>query len=174
MRALRATITDRIRLPGDVVLEPGELVLVATKPLAFWLPVTIVVALLWAAVFYTWASGSTAMFSAAVVVAVTITVVAGLAWLRWRGRWFILTDRRVIARWGVLNRNQAAILLERVQDVTLQQPFPLSYFRGYGVLQIETAGEHSSERVTGGHHRLAMEHAETFHRALTDALTPGR
>jgi uncharacterized membrane protein YdbT with pleckstrin-like domain len=71
----------------------------------------------------------------------------------------ILTDRRVIARWGVLNRNQAAILLERVQDVTLERPFLLSLFREYGVLQIETAGEHSSERVSGGHHRLPTEHA---------------
>lgn len=171
---MSAGTTDRIRLPADVVLEPGEHVIVATKPLAFWLPVALVVVLLWAVTLYAWASGTTAAFSGLALLAVAITVVAGFAWIRWRARWFVLTDRRVIARWGVLNRNQAAILLERVQDVTLERPFVLSYFREYGVLQIETAGEHSSERVSGGHHRLAMEHAAPFHRALTDALTPGR
>lgn len=172
---MSAAIADRASaIPRDVVIEPDEHVLVATKPLAFWLPVTLAVALLWALVLYTWTAGGTTTFSAAVVVAVAVTLVAGFAWLRWRARWYILTDRRVIARWGVLNRNQAAILLERVQDLTLERPFLLSLFSEYGVLQIETAGEHSSERVSGGHHRLPMEHAERFHRALTDALTPGR
>mgnify|MGYP003297477245 CR=1 FL=1 len=51
----------------------------------------------------------------------------------WRARWFVLTDRRVIARWGVFNRNQAALLLDRVQDASLARPFPLSLIRDYGV-----------------------------------------
>lgn len=160
------------RIPGDIVLEPDEHVLVATKPLAFWTPVVPFLLAVWAVAFAYWANGDLGRFTLVALVAVAATVVLGLAWLRWRGRWFLLTSRRVIVRWGVLDRNQAAILLDRIQDVTLQRPFPLSYLRGYGVLQLETAGEHSSERLSGGVHRIAMEHADEFHRRLTDALTP--
>ncbi len=156
-----------IRVPGDVVLEPGERVLLTTKPLALWLPVGVLIAILWAYALYTWASGDTVRFSAGIVAAVAITVVAGLAWLRWRAHWYILTDRRIITRSGVLNRVQSAILLQRLQDVTLERPFPLSAFRGFGVLRIESAGKDSEERI-------AMEHADVFHRSLTEALTPGR
>lgn len=162
------------KIPGDIVLEPDEHVLLATKPLAFWTPVALLLLALWAAAIVLWANGDLGPFALLAVVAVAATVVLGFAWVRWRARWFILTDRRVITRWGVLARNQAAILLDRVQDVTLLRPFPLSYLRGYGVLQLETAGEHSSERLSGGLHRIAMEHADEFHRRLNDALTPGR
>ena len=154
-------------IPGDVVLEPGERVVLATKPLALWLPVAILIALLWAYALYAWASGGTASLTLGVVLAVALSVVAGAAWLRWRARWYILTDRRILARSGVLNRVQSAILLERLQDVTLERPFPLASFRGYGVLRIESAGKDSEERI-------AMEHADEFHRSLTEALTPGR
>lgn len=159
------------RIPGDVVLEPDEHVLIATKPLAFWTPAALLLLVLWALAAWRLVAGQLD-FAVPVVLAVAATVVLGLAWLRWRGRWFLLTNRRVIARWGVLDRNQAAILLDRIQDVTLERPFPLSYVRGYGVLQLETAGEHSSERVSAGLGRIAMEHADEFHRQLTDALTP--
>jgi len=155
------------RIPGDIVLEPAERVLVATKPLALWLPVTILVLALWIAVGYSWSTGSTGVFGALAVLAVAVTVVAGMAWLRWRARWYILTDRRIITRWGILNRVQSAILLERLQDVTLEHPFPLSMFRGYGVLRLESAGEHSEIKIP-------MEHADSFHRTLTQAITPER
>lgn len=157
----------RIRIPRDVVLEPGERVLVTTKPLALWLPVVLVIGILWAAALYEWATASNALFAGLVVAAVAVTIVAGLAWLRWRAHWYILTDRRIITRWGILDRIQSAILLERLQDVTLEHPFPLSLLRGYGVLRLESAGEHSMERIP-------MEHASEFHRMLTQAITPRR
>ena len=162
--------TDRVGslgIPNDVVLEPAERVILATKPLALWLPVTIVLLALWIAVLSFWSSGSTGVFSALVLIAVALTVVSVAAWLRWRARWYILTDRRIITRAGILNRVQSAILLERLQDVTLERPFPLSALRGYGVVVIESAGEHSEERIP-------MEHADVFHRDLTQAITPGR
>ena len=162
--------TERVsamRIPGDVVLEPAERVILATKPLALWLPVTLLLLALWVAMLSLWSAGSTGGFALLTTLAVACTVVAGIAWLRWRARWYVLTDRRIITRSGILNRVQSAILLERLQDVTLERPFPLSSLRGYGVLVIESAGEHSEERIP-------MEHADAFHRALTDALTPGR
>ncbi len=154
--------------PGDIVLETNEHVLIATKPLALWTPAVVVVVALWIAAVWGWlALGSPGLGVAGVVAAAAVTLYLGVRWLRWRGRWFVLTDRRLITRSGVLNRTQSAILLERLQDVTLTRPFPMSYLAGYGVLELESAGEHSTER-------LAMEHADEFHRLLTDAVTPGR
>jgi len=86
----------------------------------------------------------------------------------------VLTDRRVVSRWGLLNRNQSALLLDRVQDASLSRPFPLSLVRDYGVIRLESAGIHSEERITEGLHELAMTHASAFYRALTDAQTPNR
>jgi len=94
-------------------------------------------------------------------------------WIPWSRKWFVLTDRRVIASWGVLNRNQAALLLDRIQDASLTRPFPLRMIRGYGVLHLESAGEHAEERISGGLRELAMTNATAFYRALTDAQTPG-
>lgn len=159
-------------IPRDVVLESGERVLIATKPLAVWMPVAILLAALWVASLTALATNNLAAFTTLVVVGVVATLFFGLRWVRWRAQHYILTDRRVIARWGVLDRNQAAMLLSRLQDVTLERPFPLSQLRGYGVLRLETAGEHSSERVSGGLDRLPMEHADDFYRLLTNALTP--
>ena len=162
--------TDRAgtyEIPGDIVLEPNERVILATKPFALWLPVAIILLALWLVALFFWSAGSTAVFSVIVVVAVALTVLAVAAWLRWRARWYILTDRRIITRSGILNRVQSAILLERLQDVTLERPFPMSTMRGYGVIVIESAGEHSEERIP-------MEHADAFHRELTQAITPGR
>lgn len=153
-------------IPGDIVLEPDERVLIATKPLALWLPAVILLIALWVLALWAFAAVDTAVFAAAALLAVAATVLLGSRWLRWRARWFVLTDRRVIVRQGVLDRRQSAILIQRMQDVTLERPFPLSLLRGYGILEIESAGGHSDER-------LAMEHADEFHRRLTDALTRG-
>ena len=97
-----------------------------------------------------------------------------LGWIPWRGRWYLLTDRRVIARWGVFNRNQAALLLDRIQDASLMRPFPLSLIRDYGHIHVESAGELSDEKISAGLRDLKMAGASRFYRMLTDALTPGR
>jgi uncharacterized membrane protein YdbT with pleckstrin-like domain len=107
---------------------------------------------------------------------VLLTIWIVVKWIPWSAKWFVLTDRRVIARWGVFNRNQTALLLDRIQDASLARPFPLSLIRDYGVLRLESAGEHASERIsgglTGGPQELAMTGATGFYRALTDAQTP--
>jgi uncharacterized membrane protein YdbT with pleckstrin-like domain len=163
-----------VSIPGDVILEPQEKVLVATRPLFVWeIPV-----LIWLIL------GGLAVYGAAVgnnfitLLALAVFVIVGLSlfvsWIPWSARWFILTDRRVIARWGVLNKHQAAVLLDRVQDASLSRPFPLSMVRDYGVIFIETAGEHSEKTISAGLDELRMAGASRFYRTLTDALTPGR
>src|ERR671937_3211775 len=154
-------------IPRDIVLEPAERVILSTKPLAMWLPVTLILLASWIVVLYFWSAGPVGLFALFVIAAVALTVVAVAGWLRWRAKWYILTDRRIITRSGILDRMQSAILLDRLQDVTLERPFPLSTLRGYGILRIESAGKESEERI-------AMEHSDDFHRALTQALTPGR
>lgn len=83
---------------------------------------------------------------------VVVFILMAVRYLQWTNRAWVLTDRRVIARAGVLNRTQAAILLERVQDASLSRPFPASLIADYGILRLESAGVHSEERVTEGLH----------------------
>lgn len=109
-------------------------------------------------------------FAADLVVLVFLIV----RYLQWTSRVWVLTDRRVIARSGILNRAQAAVLLERIQDASLTKPFPASLIADFGILHVETAGIHSEERVTEGLHEVAITGASAFYRELTMALTPGR
>ena len=161
--------------PGDLILEPNENVLVATRPLFLWEPLVLLDLLLIIGSLY-FAAPNTGTTNAALSAGLLITAVVLLLWLLfkwipWSRRWFVLTDRRVISKWGVFNRNQAALLLDRIQDASLARPFPLSLIRDYGVLHLESAGEHAQERISGGLQNLSMTQSTTFYRTLTDAQT---
>lgn len=103
-----------------------------------------------------------------------VALVVGWRVLQWSSRVWVLTDRRIIARWGVLSRHQSALLLDRIQDVSLGRPFPASLIADYGVLHFESAGKHSDDVVSEGLDEIAVTGASRFYRALTDAQTPGR
>jgi uncharacterized membrane protein YdbT with pleckstrin-like domain len=170
-------VSDRARrgdAPGDLILEPNERVLLATRPLFLWEPLVLLeVLLIFVALFYTASSETVYARSVVLVAALALLVWIVVRWIPWSRKWFVLTDRRVIASWGVLNRNQAALLLDRIQDASLTRPFPQRMIRGFGVLHLESAGEHAEERISGGLRQLAMTNATAFYRALTDAQTPG-
>jgi uncharacterized membrane protein YdbT with pleckstrin-like domain len=157
-----------------VILEPSEQVIIATRPLFLWEPLVIIDALLIVVALYFSGIAQQGLAAAALIVFALVTLWIFIRWVPWSVRWFVLTDRRVISRWGVFNRNQSALLLDRVQDASLSRPFPLSLVRDYGVVRLESAGIHSEERITEGLHELAMTHASAFYRALTDAQTPNR
>lgn len=159
------------RIPGDVILEPNENVLIASRPLVVWeLHVLILVALAVLAV----ALGNDQPVLAGVIMVVAVIYALWLLvrWVSWRARWFILTDRRVVTRWGVFNRHQTALLLGHIQDAQLARPFPLSLIRDYGVIHVETAGEMSDEKISAGLRDLKMTRASEFYRLFTDAMTP--
>ena len=165
-------------VPRDLILEPSEHVLLATRPLFLWEPLVIIdIVLVIAALYFsgtrTAATGNQndALAGACLIAALLLLVWLLFRWIPWSRRWYVLTDRRVIARWGVLNRNQAALLLDRIQDAGLTRPFPLSLVRGYGVIHLESAGEHAQERITGGLDEFDMTGATEFYRMLTDAQT---
>jgi len=157
--------------PGDLILEPNERVLLATRPLFLWEPLVLIEVLLVVAALYFSGQTNDVVAGVLLIVAVLLLLWLFFRWIPWSRRWYVLTDRRVIARWGVLNRNQAALLLDRIQDASLTRPFPLSMIRDYGVLHLESAGEHAQERISGGLNELDMTGASRFYRALTDAQT---
>ena len=157
--------------PRDIILEPSERVLLATRPLFLWEPLVILDLVLFVLALYFSGLGQPALVIACLATFVLLTLWILFRWIPWSAKWFVLTDRRVIARWGVFNRNQAALLLDRIQDASLARPFPLSIIRDYGVLHLESAGEHAEERISGGLRELAMTRATAFYRALTDAQT---
>ncbi len=168
-------MSDRERrrdAPGDLILEPAERVLIATRPLFLWELLVLLLVLLVIGAVYAAAQGQDVLAGVLVIAALALCVWLLFKWIPWSRRWYVLTDRRVIARWGVFNRNQAALLLDRVQDASLARPFPLSLIRDYGVLHIESAGENSQERISSGLQNLPMTNASAFYRALTDAQTP--
>jgi uncharacterized membrane protein YdbT with pleckstrin-like domain len=163
-----------IKAPGGIIYEPGEGVLAVGRPFAWWvlfLAIALVLALVaaWAA-----SQTATAISLVALAIAFLLLVWTIVRWVDWISRVWVLTDRRVIARSGILNRTQAAVLLERIQDASLTRPFPASMFADYGILKLETAGLHSQERVTEGLQEIAITGASRFYSQLTDALTPGR
>ena len=161
-------------IPGDIILEQNEHVLVATRPLLVWEPLMALWLILLALGLYGLVARDLFVLPIAAVAFVIVGLILFFAWVPWSARWYVVTDRRVIARWGVLNRKQAAELLDRIQDASLSRPFPLSMIRDYGIVTLETAGEHAEETISGGLDELRMAGASRFYRALTEALTPGR
>jgi len=160
--------------PGGIIYEPGERVLAVGRPFAWWV-LLLVLALVLAVIAAVAASQAvTAVALVALAAAFLLLVMTVVRFVEWTSRVWVLTDRRVIARSGILNRTQAAVLLERVQDCSLTRPFLASTIADYGILKLETAGIHSQERVTEGLQEIAVTGASRFYAQLTDALTPGR
>lgn len=158
-------------IPGDVILEPNENVLIATRPLFLWEPLVLLLVIL--------GTGAIAVAATQPQLAMLMGGTAAVLllwllwrWIPWRARWFILTDRRVVTRWGVFNRHQTALMLRHIQDAQLIRPFPLSLVRDYGVIHVETAGEMSDEKISAGLRDLKMTRAKSFYRLFTDAMTP--
>lgn len=160
--------------PGGIIYEPGERVLAVGRPFAWWVLLLIVEVVVLIAAGVAGAQGQQGFAYAVLAAGFVVLLFLIARYLAWVSHVWVLTDRRVIARSGILNRTQAAVLLERVQDASLTRPFPASLFADYGVLHLETAGIHSEERVTEGLHEVAITGASRFYAQLTDALTPGR
>ena len=63
-----------------------------------------------------------------------------LPFLRWRTTHFVITDRRVLVRAGVLARTGRDIPLSRINDITFSHTV-LERLLGCGTLVVESAGE---------------------------------
>ena len=101
---------------------------------------------------------------AVVVVAVLLLVWSSLLpWLRWRTTRFIVTNRRVVIRTGVVSRTGRDIPLTRVNDVTFTHGL-LDRLLGCGTLLIESGGERG--QLTIGE----IPHVEHVQRQLSDLV----
>jgi uncharacterized membrane protein YdbT with pleckstrin-like domain len=65
----------------------------------------------------------------------TKVVTLGLYIPWWRVTWFVLTDRRLIAKIGILNKSERALPLYYVQDVSVHRTL-----FGVGRVEVSTAG----------------------------------
>ncbi len=70
----------------------------------------------------------------------------GQAFLQAMFHRYTLTNKRLIVRKGILNRHQKVIPLQKIQDVSVQQPLLLRLL-GMGNILVESAGGRSAVRL---------------------------
>jgi membrane protein YdbS with pleckstrin-like domain len=76
-----------------------------------------------------------------------VALVARLTWrvLEWREDWFVVTDRRLLLRTGLVTRRVAMMPLIKVTDMSYARP-PAGRLFGYGEIVIESAGQDQALR----------------------------
>jgi membrane protein YdbS with pleckstrin-like domain len=76
-----------------------------------------------------------------------ILLAARLVWcaLQWREDWFVVTDRRLVIRSGLLTRRISMMPLIKVTDLSFSRP-PIGRLLGYGEIVIESAGQDQALR----------------------------
>ena len=85
-----------------------------------------------------------------VIVGVALVLLFGLfviPFLRWRTTLFVMTNKRVVVRTGILSRTGRDIPLGRVNDVTFTHNL-LERLLGCGTLIVESAGERGQVQLT--------------------------
>lgn len=86
-----------------------------------------------------------------------------LPYLRWRTTRFLLTNRRVVVRVGILARQGRDVPLHRVNDVTFGRSL-LDRMLGCGTLTIESASERGQLTL------VDVPRVEAVHRVLYDLV----
>lgn len=83
-----------------------------------------------------------------VLLAGWVLLAARLTWrvLEWREDWFVVTDRRLLMRSGLVTRKIAMMPLLKVTDMSYSRP-PLGRVLGYGQIVIESAGQDQALRT---------------------------
>ncbi|MGZ4614373.1 MAG: PH domain-containing protein [Actinomycetes bacterium] len=82
-----------------------------------------------------------------VLLAGWVVLAARLVWrlLEWREDWFVVTDRRLLMRSGLITRRIAMMPLIKVTDMSYSRP-PVGRLLGYGEIVIESAGQEQALR----------------------------
>ncbi|MCW2600253.1 MAG: rane-flanked domain protein [Frankiales bacterium] len=92
-------------------------------------------------------SDSTARYIVVGVAIVLVVVFTLVPFLRWRTTMFVITNKRVVVRSGILSRTGRDIPLTRVNDVTFTHNL-LERILGCGTLLVESAGERGQVQLT--------------------------
>jgi membrane protein YdbS with pleckstrin-like domain len=71
-----------------------------------------------------------------------------LVWklLEWREDWFVVTDRRLLLRSGLITRRIGMMPLMKVTDMSYSRP-PVGRILGYGEIVLESAGQDQALRT---------------------------
>jgi uncharacterized membrane protein YdbT with pleckstrin-like domain len=78
-----------------------------------------------------------------VLVAALLVLLVGVLWplLRWSTTQYVLTDRRLVLRQGVISRSGRDLPLSRINDVSFRHGGVLQRMLRCGTLVVESAGE---------------------------------
>jgi uncharacterized membrane protein YdbT with pleckstrin-like domain len=132
------------------LLSDDETIVLETHP--HWktlvLPVLALLAVLGVAGYvYALVSDSIAHWVIVGVAALLVIVFTLVPFLRWRTTLFVMTNKRVVVRSGILSRTGRDIPLTRVNDVTFTHNL-LERLLGCGTLVVESAGERGQVQLT--------------------------
>lgn len=102
-----------------------------------------------AAIFASWATPNDTKGNWIQWICVAVAVLLGIPlvivpFLRWRTTHYVITDRRVMVRRGILTKAGKDITLSKITDVSFQQTFLDRVIRS-GTLNIESAGDSADE-----------------------------
>jgi uncharacterized membrane protein YdbT with pleckstrin-like domain len=89
------------------------------------------------------AGGAQPWLRLAVIVVAVLVVLRWVVWpfLKWVTTSYVVTDRRIITRVGVVARRGRDMPISRVNDVTFEHSSILERMLGCGTLTVESAGE---------------------------------
>ena len=88
-----------------------------------------------------------ARYAASGAALLVLALFAVVPFLKWRTTHFVVTDRRVLVRTGVLSRSGRDVPLSRINDITFSHSL-LERVLGTGTLVIESAGERGQVVLT--------------------------
>ncbi len=144
--AAPAVAASAVPAAVQAALSPDEIVILVLRPSALYIALSslgtlaasavIAAVLAWASTF-TWS-----VWSEAAGISVGVTVAAARllwGWLDWSMHAFVLTDRRVIARRGILRTALYEAPLARIQNTVVVQSLRERVF-GLGTIGFATAG----------------------------------
>ncbi len=88
-------------------------------------------------------------------------IMVGSAFVAWWSEHYYVTNHKVLKVSGILNKSADGSALEKINDITIEQPL-VGRWMGYGTLRVSTAADQSDITYTAM--RMPME----FRRAILD------
>jgi uncharacterized membrane protein YdbT with pleckstrin-like domain len=90
-------------------------------------------------------------------------IVVALRWWWWRTQEFLVTNRRLVLAWGVLNKKSSDSSLEKINDAQLEVSV-LGRLLDYGTMKVMTAAP-----MAGSDYLDRLNHAKDFKKVLMTA-----
>jgi uncharacterized membrane protein YdbT with pleckstrin-like domain len=136
------------------LINEGEEVVLDLKPHWFFFWKHIVIGTAFLVVFFLWVGPGDSSKWLGWPLGIALLVWIGFvvaAYLRWTYTHFVLTDRRVISRSGVVSKRGTEIPLERINNIDFRQGLLLRMI-GAGDLDIESAGREGQSHFDNVRH----------------------